>query len=492
MGRFDYLFDEDQRDPIQFFGHRYPSKIEPTNDVGFGSYLPSSGDPWDVSPTSPPVQTVPWMRGQPWSSPAPEPPPPQRSQAPASRANYMDMLSGMDTSPYDLTPQRSQPAPFMQAPQAQATQPTLPTDLGFSGTRNNPWQGIFAPDIQGGATQPRNDPWKKTFPTPENFMEPSSGPNTQYMLDSSKEKQERAFPLLDKFAALAWNKPQPEDYQGGKGNRIMAMLAGGMTGLTKGAGAGIAAAQQIRQAPYMNAMEQWKEQLAAGKDAATLERYQAENLRKQEYGDSRIRIYDDKLRNDYLLTKARMEASGWRFKENTTTGVVTAFNLINGEERDFGKVGASAEEIARAAGMKETALENVRQPGRMSLAEYNQGRQDVRQQRGFGNAASLQSNLFAHQDEAAARAAANAATARQENFDFGVLRDRLRSQLPKNIGENSVNEAINRVFITDNERFRFFFPGGKFDEQKAAENPQSWEYFKNEILGQVPKGAPLK
>lgn len=506
MGRYNYYDDEEEQDLS-------PYQRGILRDYGIDAYksnLPST-NPWATPPIVPSAQKLsplidePYNPGgqfdysfgssaAPWMSAAPQKTPPPQRSTPAPRVNYMDMLSGMDTSPYDLTPQQSyQPLPMQQMMQTQPTAPAkLPTDLGFLGTRNDPWQNIFAPDPATG-TQQRNDPWKKTFPTPLDFMEPEAqAPNWSFM--QGDEKKERPYPLLDRFAELAWNKPRQEDYQGGKGNRIMAMLAGGMTGLTKGAGAGIAAAQQIRQAPYMHAMEDWKEQLAAGKDAATLERFQADIERKRDYGETLLDIKDRTQRQNYLMTKAKMEANGWRFIENRTTGGVQAFNMITKEQQDFGKVGASAEETARAAGMKETELEKARMPGREKIEGMRESSAAARQRAGFGNQASLQRNLFAHQDVMQGRGFANAADARRENVMYDLLKKTVGNyiDLDTKQGQNSLNEAIGRAQMQDAARYEKFFPGGHLDPAAVKASPNDWQVFQDEINYHLKKGSVIQ
>lgn len=391
-----------------------------------------------------------------------------------SPANYAGLDYMSDTSPYQIEP--------YQAPSYQS-QTLAPNRFApdYMKPRFDPWSNLFPTQEQAQARpKPVNDPLSvaRTFPTPVDFM---ATEETQPTLPLQEErKKERQFPLLDRFADLAWNKPRREDYRGGKMNALMAALAGGVTGFAKGGGAGYAAAQQIREAPYMRAMEDWKEQLQAGKDAATLERYQAENLRKGEYGESLLKFKTDKQRQDYEVATQRARAVGLQVKDDPDTGMSWAIDITgNAPPRLIGKFGMSTQEKIDFAGSKAKAESAGTLEDRKALLTQAADAAQKGREYNAGQDWSRMLSGQAFQEATQRRGAEIARTSRIEQAGLDMLKTAVGKEYDRNNPRTvvSANEALRRSWMEDEYSESKYFTDGKIDPEKIKLDPEGFKNF---------------
>ena len=450
------------------------------DDLYGGAYEDYSGGGGDTSWMSPTYQSP--ASKKPW----------EYDYAPSSGMDFMQN-SAYNPEPYQLEPYQ----PLQQPSLSQAPPPTTSFAPDWMKPMNSPYENLFPTEMTGGV-QPRNDPMSvgRTFPTPPDFMAPETQA-TEPTANIVGGKQERDFPLLDRFAELAWNRPTREQYKPGKMANIMAAMTGGLTGMQKGAAAGIAAGRAQKEAPYMQAMEDWKEQLAAGKDAATLERYQAENRRKEGYGDSLLDLRRGQGKDKYLLDKAKYEAAGWVYKENATTGEAMRINLRTGEREDLGKVGLSTQEKIALKGAEAGAVSTATMGDRTKLKEMDITAADKRQGRSIASQISLQQTSIDAAEAAQRRAADNAATGRRENFVYGVLGKELdqirRTNDPTNLV--SIREATRKTEIDEPYlSSKFFEVNGdpKYDVINDDANAAEWARYKARLLKNTRKGVQPK
>ena len=83
--------------------------------------------------------------------------------------------------------------------------------------------------------------------------------------------EEQDTPLLDRYAEMLNNAPQPEGFHNSFGRKLAAALIGASEGLNRGGAAGFDASQHFLKAPYEDALTNYTRQLAPVQAGAGLE-----------------------------------------------------------------------------------------------------------------------------------------------------------------------------------------------------------------------------
>ena len=99
--------------------------------------------------------------------------------------------------------------------------------------------------------------------------------------DRSFEEDEQETPVFNRYLEEIQNAPNREDYEMGTGKKILAALAGGLTGFTSGAEKGAKVIEDIREGPYRRDLAAYKAKLEPLEKGVGFERNFGETLRKR-------------------------------------------------------------------------------------------------------------------------------------------------------------------------------------------------------------------
>lgn len=96
-----------------------------------------------------------------------------------------------------------------------------------------------------------------------------------------QDVQEEETPIFDRYLEEIENAPNREDYEMGTGKKILAALAGGLTGFTSGAEKGAKVIEDIREGPYRRDFAAHKAKLEPLEKGVGFEKAFGETLRKR-------------------------------------------------------------------------------------------------------------------------------------------------------------------------------------------------------------------
>lgn len=129
------------------------------------------------------------------------------------------------------------------------------------------------------------------------------------MDDYNQGEDELQTPVFDRFMELAQNRPRREDYQPSTGRKVLAGIAGGLTGLTSGAAQGAKTVQDITEGPYRRAVEDYQTELEPIKQGVGFEKAFNETARKRLNDRQGYGVKIAKLEGEYTKAKDQLKVA---------------------------------------------------------------------------------------------------------------------------------------------------------------------------------------
>lgn len=121
-----------------------------------------------------------------------------------------------------------------------------------------------------------------------------------------QEEENEDNPVFQRYLEEIENAPRREDYEMGTGKKILAALAGGLTGFTSGAERGAKVIEDIREGPYRRDLAEHKAKLEPLEKGVGFEKAFGETLRKRTKDQGDLAHKYAEHRRKYEETKGKL------------------------------------------------------------------------------------------------------------------------------------------------------------------------------------------